>query len=300
MAAEMETGRRKSLAGAWLKQLRPHHWVKNVFILAPLVFSGGLADPEAVTRAALFFASFCMLASAVYVFNDVLDRERDREHPKKRHRPIAAGRIGLAQAWTGSLLLVAGGLAVAASLGWKPLLVAAVYIANNVAYCLVLKTKVVADALSISIGFMLRFIGGAFAIGVEPSRWLMVCGFALSLFLAFGKRRAELVQMGERAGTSRPVLLVYDPAKLDSALSVANALSILSYLLFVTDPEGGGRYGDGVLVYTLPLVVYCLIRYMFKAVEGAGTGPVEILLKDRAFVAAGALWFVIVLIALYA
>jgi len=284
----------------WIRACRVHQWVKNTFVLAPLLFSGRLGDPEAVMRGIGAFFSFCFLSSSIYLFNDVMDRERDRLHPKKMKRPIAAGLISVPAAIVVGVFLLVGSVTAAFAIDWRFGAIALTYVANNIAYTFVLKHKVIADVISISLGFILRFVGGAFAIDAELARFFMVTTFSLSLFLAFGKRRTEVAQLGEQARSARPVMLSYDIPKLNASLAMTCTLTIMSYLLYVTAPETVARHGTNALIVTTPIVVYGLLRYMFKVMEGSGGGPTEIILKDKILVLTGALWLLTVMICLYA
>jgi len=285
----------------WLVELRILHWVKNVFVFAPLVFSGQLFRADSFIKSSVLFMLFCMLSSSVYLFNDIIDLKKDQEHPQKKMRPIAMGLIPISSAWMASLILAGSGLFMSLLLHLNIFAILLCYIANNLLYSFFLRNVTIADVISISVGFMLRLIGGAFVINVELSRWLLMCGFALSLFLAFGKRRVELESTGHSCQNTgyRNVLSYYNKDNLNNALSITNALSICTYLLFVTDPSTIILHHTNELIYTAPLVVYCLFRYMFKVQEGKGTGPVDILIKDSAFLSALFLWLMLVLFIIY-
>jgi len=234
----------------------------------------------------------------MYLFNDLIDLKFDRLHPYKKLRPYASGMISRGQILSAGIILGISGLSAALALNTSVFFILLAYSLNTLVYSFYLKHKVLADVLSISFGFMLRFIGGALIIGVDTSRWFLVCTFSLSLFLAFGKRRAELESLkefGDPAGF-RKTLGVYTKENLDTALSVMNSICILSYLLFVTDPETIQRHRSTLFIYTVPLVVYCLFKYMYKVQEGTGGGgPVDIIVKDKAFMGAIVLWLLMVL-----
>jgi 4-hydroxybenzoate polyprenyltransferase len=278
---------------------RPRQWAKNVFVLAPLLFSEQSFTLPAAVRASAAFLAFCLLSSAVYVFNDFLDRDADRRHPRKRERPLAAGRVSTCAAALlgGGLVAAAAGLAV----GLLPLgflISAALYLANSVLYCLWIKHKVIADVMAIALGFVLRLLGGCSAIEVEPSPWIQVCGFSLALVLGFGKRRTEIAQLANDT-THRPALENYDPAKLDTLLAITTAVTLVSYTLFTVAPDTVRRHGTANLIYSVPLVAYGLFRYLFKTQEGRGDGPTEVLLGDRTFALVGLLWALTVAVVLY-
>jgi len=270
--------------------LRPKHWLKNVFVLFPLVFAHPSDLGPAGVRVALALAVFCLLSSAVYCVNDVLDREADRLHPRKRQRPVAAGRVSVPVALGIAVLLAAAGMTLATALLPSGVaIVAALYLVNNAAYTTVLKHHVIVDVISISIGFVLRLMAGALAVPAEPSSWLIVCGFALSLLLGLGKRRAELGSIGSNAAV-RSSLSVYTAEKLDVLLSTAASLTLLSYMLYTVSADTQALHNTSNLVYTTPLVAYGVFRFIFKANEAKGDGPVEILTGDAVFALVGVLW----------
>lgn len=285
----------------WLVDLmaiaRPRHWSKNIFVLAPLVFAEQSDVRRMMPVALLAFACFCLLSSAVYFFNDAIDAKRDRAHPTKCRRPIASGRVSLAAAWVCAALLGAAAMVLGTlflNAGFAA--VGALYAANNVLYSLWLKDKVIADVMSIAAGFVLRLLAGAVAINVEPTSWLIVCGFNVALLLGFGKRRTEVGL--NNAESYRRSLAVYTAAKLDVLLAVSAALAIVTYMLYTISPTTVRLHATENLIYTVPFVIYGVFRFMFKAQEGKGSGPVEILTSDWVFVLNGALWVMAVLLIL--
>lgn len=292
---------RNTRPGAWIRQLRLHHWIKNSFVFAPLIFSGKLTDVPTFLRTFEFFVAFGLISSGVYVFNDILDLEKDRMHPTKSRRPLASGQISVAAAAiVGTIMALTGlGYSIVEDLRFTGVLTA--YIANNVLYSYLFKYKVLTDALSISIGFMLRFFAGGFAAEVELSRWLLVCGFSLTLFLGFGKRRTEieLLKKGLKSENIRPVLEIYSPEKLTATLSTVNAMCLISYIMYVTDLETIQKHHTKGLIFTVPIVTYGLFRYMYKTLEGKGDGPVDIIFTDKAFLLAIFAWVSCVLFILY-
>lgn len=267
---------------------RPRQWSKNVFVLAPLVFGGRLTDPYALRGAAMALACFCLLSSAIYCINDVVDARADRRHPRKRLRPIAARRlspvIGLAVA---AILTIASatmsGLTIPAVM---PLM--GLYLANSLTYVFVLKHKVLIDVLSIAAGFVIRLLAGCAAIQVIPSSWMLVCGFSLALFLGFGKRRLEIDQV--LSTSFRPSLQSYDAPKLNTLLGITAAMCLISYMLFTIAPETVELHRTHHLIYTVPLVAYGVFRYLFKVQESQHDGPIEVFLEDSIFVITGFLW----------
>lgn len=269
---------------------RPGHWLKNVFVAAPLLFSETFTSVPNILATSIAVGCFCCWSSAIYIINDVFDANADRQHATKRRRPIAAGRVKPAQGIAFSIALMA--IASLAAHLWLPvpfLIFGGVYVANTMLYCTILKHRVIADVMSIAVGFVIRLLAGSAAIGVEPTPWLIVCGFSLALVLGFGKRRAEVATLGD--GTSyRPVLISYDAMKLNMLLGVATSMCLLSYTLYTVAPDTIARHHTSALVYTVPMVAYGLLRYAFKAIEGRGDGPVEILTGDRVFALTGVIW----------
>jgi 4-hydroxybenzoate polyprenyltransferase len=284
---------------ALLKLCRPRQWAKNVFLLMPLFFSLSHGSLGAVLATAMAFACFCLWTSAVYCVNDVLDAPADRTHPRKRNRPIAAGQVASSLALGFAFVLVT--LAALISTTFLPVAflgLGGLYLLNSLAYCLLLKRRVIVDVLSIAIGFVLRLLAGCAAIGVQPSSWIIVCGFSLALLLGYGKRRLELDAV-ERPTDYRPTLDSYTVDKLNLLLSVTAALCLLSYALYTVSPQTILLHRTENLLFTVPFVAYGVFRYLFKVQEGQHDGPVEVLLKDRIFMVNGLLWLTSVVFVLY-
>lgn len=271
--------------------MRPHQWTKNVFVLAPLVFAQALGDAGSVRRAALAFVAFCLASSAVYLINDIRDREEDRHHPLKCHRPFAAGLVPV---WLGLLaagLLVGGSLATAGALNPAVVVVVSIYLVLNVLYTSGLKQVVILDVVIISLGFVLRVLGGGHAIEVEVSAWLLMCTIFVSLLLALSKRRHELILLAENAPDQRRVLGQYSATLLDQMVNVVTASSVLSYALYAVAPETIRHFGGPELVYTIPFVLYGVFRYLYLIYQKkTPRNPTEALLRDWPFLANLALW----------
>jgi 4-hydroxybenzoate polyprenyltransferase len=292
--------------------LRPLHWSKNLVVLAPLVFAGRLADPPSLALAGTMMASFCLLASSGYAFNDVLDRRRDRHHPAKRGRPVASGRVGNGVALGVGAACAAAGLLLAAhvqrrappvfehglsSLG--PLAWALAYLALALTYSVLLKRLVVVDALALACCFTLRAVAGSAALQLQPSRWLILCGFCLALFLAFGKRRTEVARLGATQLDSRPMLVPYRLSALDAAVDVAALVSVLGYVLYSLADDTVAHVGSRHLLLTAPLVAWLVARHRKLLRTGRGSDPVAMLLGDRLVVAVFLLWCAGVLAVVY-
>ena len=220
-----------------LRSLRPAQWAKNLFVLAPLVFGHGLLVPAALLRGLGAFAAFCATSSLVYLVNDLRDREEDRRHPLKRHRPIASGALSVRTALAAAVALFAAAAALAVWLGPGFSLVLSVYLVLNLFYTFGFKRVVILDVMTLSMGFVLRVLGGGAAVAVAVSSWLLLCTIFLALFLAFSKRRHELILLEESAADQRSVLSQYSPGFLDQMINVVTASSVVSNALYAVAPE---------------------------------------------------------------
>lgn len=283
-----------------LVSLRPAQWAKNLFVLAPLVFGRLLGDPEAVGRALVALAAFCLASSTVYLINDLRDREEDRKHPLKRLRPLAAGTLGVTAATAAAVVLGAAALALAVYLGTPFLVILVAYLALNTLYTTWFKHMVILDVMSISLGFVLRVLAGAEATDVEVSRWLFLCTIFLALFLAFSKRRHEITLLAGAASSQRRVLDHYSPAFLDQMINVVTASAVVSYALYSVAPETVEKYHTQDLVYTIPLVLYGIFRYLYLMYQRPGErNPTEAILRDPPFLINMVLWGVAVVWIVY-
>jgi 4-hydroxybenzoate polyprenyltransferase len=283
-----------------VRSLRPTQWVKNSFVLAPLFFGSKLADEVAVGRALLALAGFCAAASAVYLLNDIRDREEDRRHPLKRLRPLAAGTLGVPAAVVALVVLAAVALVIAFRLGTGFALILGGYLVLNLLYNLGLKHMVILDVMCLSLGFVLRVEAGAQAIDVRVSSWLFLCTTFLSLFLAFSKRRHEITLLGGGAVEQRRVLDHYSPAFLDQMINVVTASSVVSYALYSVAPETVAKYHTQNLIYTIPLVLYGIFRYLYLMYQRPEQrNPTEAILRDPPSLINLLLWGVVVVWIVY-
>ena len=260
------------MASAFIRLMRPHQWIKNGFVFIGLVFGHGWEDERLVGEALALFAAFCLVSSAVYALNDIADRDADRMHPAKRSRPLARGEIGVGQALVLCIALALSGLAIAAAVSLAALLIAAAYVGLNLAYSAGLKRVAILDVFIISGGFMLRILAGTAGIGIDPSKWLLLCGLMLTLFLGFCKRRAELLAAtgaGNSGGaTGRAALEGY-----------SRTLTAIM------------RSRSDRLILTLPFVLYGLFRYLQVVYSrGGGADPAWEMLHDPHLIAATAGW----------
>jgi 4-hydroxybenzoate polyprenyltransferase len=280
--------------------LRPHQWTKSLIVFAGLIFGLRLGDPTAVWRSVVAFAVFCGLSGVVYVINDVRDRDADRLHPTKSRRPIASGALPPGAALSTAAILAAVAVAVAFMLTPAFGTVAAAYLALLGMYSASLKHVVILDVLTIAAGFVLRALGGAVAVGVEFSHWLLLLTLLLALFLALSKRRAELVTLAEGARDHRRSLAEYSPYLLDQMIGVVTASTLLAYAFYTIDAETVRKFGTDRLLWTVPFPLYGIFRYLYLVHQREGGGnPSETLLTDRPILACVALWGAAVIVILY-
>ncbi len=287
----------------YLRLLRPQQWIKNVFIFAGVIFARKLADPEALLAVVLGFCCMCLASSAVYVFNDVKDREEDQHHPRKSKRPLASGAISVPHAVLVGLAVGLIGLLGSLALNRGFFLVVACYLVLQALYTLRLKQAALLDVLIIAIGFVLRAVGGAVLAHVDISIWLVLCTFTLCMFMGFSKRRCELEALSENGGTDahlhRPTLARYTPALLNHMITVSAGIAIISFMLYATDPVTTKKFGTQYLAYTLPLVVYAVFRFALLVEHGQVDGPTDVVLRDRPFQYALVLWAVAAIVIVY-
>ena len=286
-------GARAGQATALLRGLRPHQWTKNLLVFAALVFAQRLTVVGDVALSVVAFVVFCAASSACYLFNDVCDAERDREHPVKCRRPVASGELPASTALLAALALGMGavclGLVVRVRFGG----VVAAYLALQLTYSLALKHVVIIDVLCIAGSFVLRAAGGAAAIAVTFSGWLMLCTALLALFLAFAKRRRELLAL-EGAETHRKSLSDYSPQMLDQMIAVVTASTLIAYCIYTVWPLTVERFGTDAMKYTIPFVLYGLFRYLYLVYARVGGAcPTRDLLTDPPLLIDIFLWAVV-------
>ncbi len=273
-----------------LQIMRPPHWTKNVFVFAALIFGQKIAVPLAVGRAVGGFFCFCLAASAIYIFNDIIDRRTDGLHPEKRKRPIAAGSVSIGSAAVVSALCAAAAIIGSFVLALNFAIVILTYILLMILYSLLFKRMIILDCLVISIGFCLRAVAGAIVVGVFISPWLIICTFALCLFLAFSKRRGEIILLGENSNSFRQTLTGYTPDLLAHMLDVTSGLAVICFLLYAMDDRTLRIFGTNNLVYTTPLVLYCIFRFSLLMKQGIYTDPLRLMYKDLPFQIGLVLW----------
>jgi len=283
-----------------LKSLRPHQWIKNLFIFAPLIFSENILNIRMVLTTGMAFVCFCLLSGAVYLLNDLKDIEEDRRHPVKSKRPLAAGRISSRHAWTAFVIVsIMAGLA-ASALNRDFLLTALLYFVLQVGYSLRLKHVVILDVFIIAFGFLIRVVAGALAIRVEISPWLLICTLLLALFMALSKRRHELILMSSRAVDHRPILIEYSPGLLDQMIAVVTSATVIAYCLYTIAEETVVKFGTRDLIYTVPFVLYGIFRYLYLIHQKSeGGSPESIIIRDRALLADILLWIAVASMIIY-
>ncbi|MBN8580513.1 MAG: decaprenyl-phosphate phosphoribosyltransferase [Anaerolineae bacterium] len=284
---------------ALFKTMRPRQWTKNVFIFAALVFDKQLFDVDSFLRTLAGFALFCLISSSVYIFNDLADVEADRQHPEKKNRPIASGKLSVSAAWAAGIVLVIITFVLAWLLSPGFELVIMAYFVINLAYSKWLKHIAILDVLIISLGFVLRVGAGVTLIDVERfSPWLYIVMFLLSLFLGFGKRRAELALLAHGAGSHRKVLDGYTLPLLDQYIMIVSGTTIVAYSLYTFSAPNVPE--NHSMMLTIPFMVYAIFRYLYLIeVKHAGGTPEEVLLSDRPFQASMLLWAVTVIVIFY-
>jgi len=287
---------------AYIRLLRPLHWVKNVFVFAALAFSPPetLFSFKKVQGSIAAFICFCLISSFAYVVNDIHDVDYDRQHPKKKDRPMASGEVSVSMAWVLAAILLIAGFSFGVSANVLLGMVAAAYLALNVMYSWYLKHHVIVDVMCIAIGFVLRALAGVVAIEVPLSPWLMVCTFTLCMFVGFGKRRCEIAVTNNNydvAVDRRPVLIKYSLEALTHLITISAALAITTFLLYTMDPQTTAKFKTNYLVYSSPFVIYGVFRFAVLIQTGKFGGPMELFAADRPFQLTIVLWiFMAVLI----
>jgi 4-hydroxybenzoate polyprenyltransferase len=310
--APEEAAHRPSLVKGLIKTIRPHQWVKNLFVAAPMFFhkdvflstpAGPALNLTVTGRAALATAVFCLLAGSVYTINDVVDVEADRAHPVKRHRPIPSGVVPLPLAKTMAAALVMISLGVGFLLDWRFVAVAALYFVENVAYSFKLKKVAFLDVGLIAFGFVLRVIAGGLATDTHVSGYMLACTALLALFLGFGKRRHELA--GSHAGKTRASLEAYTPAALNVALGISGTATAATYVAYTLDPDTRAFFNSDWLWLTAPFTVFGIVRFLMLVSGRAGRGrkkselPTQEMLSDVPFVLNLVAWVIVVVAVVY-
>lgn len=279
------------MIAAYLTTLRPVQWLKNLMIFFPPFLAGQMLMPGIIKRGMVPFCAFCLVSSAGYIFNDILDRNRDVHHPQKRLRPIPAGVVSLYGASLFSALLLFGGLLLAFFISPVLLLLLAGYAVVTTSYSLHLKTFPVIDLFCISAGFLLRLLAGGEFFNVVISPWLFLTVFLLAVFLSTGKRLSESCTMGDSAGKHRTSLALYPSGFLSGTMFMTAGAVLVTYSMY--------SLGRHALIYSVPLCLFGLLRYMFRVSSGKGGDPTESLLKDWILLVVSLLWVLMVVWSIY-
>jgi decaprenyl-phosphate phosphoribosyltransferase len=285
---------------ALLKTCRPHQWIKNLFVAAPLLFSRRIDDSTAAVRTIIAVGCFCLLSSAVYLLNDIVDVERDRAHPLKRHRPIASGALPVRVARIAAAAFAATALVVGAVL--SPMLagVEAGYLTLNIAYSFWLKRIPFVDVACIAFGFLLRVLAGAFAIPVAPSGWLLTCTLLLASLLGFGKRAHELRISDDKRRSQRIVLERYRPGVLRKVLLTLAVLTTGTYAAYTQSQHAQGFFGTRRLAFTIPFVAFGVARFLW--ITGSkldAESPTDSMLRDKPFLLNLVLYVLTIVLVIY-
>jgi len=286
--------------GPVLVSLRPEQWTKNLVLFAALAFSKHLFEAGPLLRALLAFALFCGLSGAVYLLNDVADRERDRMHPLKRLRPVASGALSPRTAVGLAAIIGLACVALSFFLGVPFAACAVLYLGLNLLYSFYLKEVVILDVLAISLGFVLRAVAGAVAIEVLISEWLLICTILLALFLTLSKRRHELTSLTDLAVDHRPTLQEYSPYLLDQMIAVVTPSCVMAYALYTLAQETRDKFQTDRLAWTIPFVLYGIFRYLYLVHrKEKGGSPTDMLLTDRPLLIDVFLWALAVVLIIY-
>jgi 4-hydroxybenzoate polyprenyltransferase len=270
--------------------------LKNGLVLAALIFAQKVGDPDSALGALAAYGIFAALSGVVYLFNDVMDAEQDRQHPEKKDRPVVSGKLHPAAALAACIVIGTAAVAAAFFVSNEFGAVASLYLALNLAYTLYLKHVVIIDVLVVSFGFLLRVIGGAVAITVPISNWLVICTFLLALFLAFSKRRHEIISLGDDAAEHRKILTEYSAYFLDQVIAVVTSSTLVAYMLYTISAGAPARH----LPLTIPFVLYGIFRYLYLVHrKEKGGNPTKVLVSDLPLLINIALWVGAVYLILY-
>lgn len=288
-----------------LKLIRPHQWLKNVFVLIPMFFGGSLLDPEDIRASLLTFLAYSFVASSVYCFNDINDVEADRRHPVKCKRPLASGAVSMGTAWMLMALMFVLAALMTALLGDRGHIlkvggVLLFYYILNICYCAKLKQYAIVDVCIVAGGFVLRVLAGGFATDITLSKWLVLMTFLLTLFLSFAKRRDDVLRMNETGEPPRKNTIRYNLTFINQAITITASVTLVCYIMYTVSPEVVARLGSDLLYLTSVFVLLGLLRYMQITVVDKKSGdPTKIMLRDRFTQLVVVLWALTFLILIY-
>jgi len=280
--------------------MRPHQWSKNFFIYAALIFSQNIFNLPLLVKTTIAFSAFCLISSALYIFNDLKDLEEDKLHPLKSKRPIASGKIKKSTAILVIIVLSLLGFSSAFTLNKNYFIIILVYFLLQVSYSIKLKHIVILDVFVVAVGFLIRVVAGGLAIEVSLSSWLLICTILLALFLALSKRRHELILLEDDASEHRPILEEYSPYLLDQMIAVVTASTVIGYCLYTISEDTVTKFGTTNLIFTVPFVLYGIFRYLYlihQKIEGGS--PEALIIKDKPLLIDIFLWITTAVIILY-
>lgn len=277
-----------------IQLIRPIQWIKNLLVLSGILFGGEFFNVLLWEKVLLAMGAFCLVSSAIYVLNDIFDRNQDKIHPKKKHRPIASGKITVQQGWAFCCFCALVGLWIGSFVSLSLLCLLVAYLILNIAYTVKLKHVVILDVFCISAGFMLRLLAGTIGVGIPPSHWLLLCGIMVTLFLGFAKRRAELVSKSFTQKEHRRVLEEYNVPYLDYLITICITGTILTYSLYTMSEETIRAHHTENLIFTVPFVIYALFRYLYLIHEQkSGGDPTNDLIRDKHIAFSFLAWLVL-------
>ena len=284
----------------FIKLIRPTQWLKNLILLAALIFAGEATHPDKAITALAAVLVYCLLSSSLYILNDIVDRDKDKNHPLKKNRPVAAGIIPTSGASVLALFFLILGLGTAWTFNLNFFIISCVFISLNLLYSFWLKHIVIVDVMTIAASFVIRAYAGAFAIDVPASKWLIINTLLLALFLGFGKRRHELVLLEKDADTHRRALDRYSPYLLDQLIGVVTASVVVMYMLYTFSTEVMDKLGTSNLYFTIPFVIFGIFRYLYLIhKEERGGSPTRVLISDLPILFTVIFWVLTVYLVLY-
>ncbi|HJH75719.1 decaprenyl-phosphate phosphoribosyltransferase [Xylanibacter rarus] len=288
-----------------LKLIRPHQWLKNVFVMIPMFFGGSLLDPSDIRASVVTFFAFSFIASSVYCFNDIIDVEADRRHPVKCKRPIASGAISVRSAWALMALMFLLSVGTVCLLDTYTHvinvgLVILIYYILNILYCSKLKQYAIVDVCIIAFGFVLRVLAGGFATDIALSKWLVLMTFLLTLFLSFAKRRDDVLRMNETGEPPRKNTIRYNLTFINQAITITASVTLVCYIMYTVSPEVVNRFHSDLLYLTSVFVLLGLLRYIQITVVDKRSGdPTKMMLRDRFTQCVVLLWALTFLVLIY-
>jgi 4-hydroxybenzoate polyprenyltransferase len=279
-----------------IRLMRPRQWVKNCFVFMGIVFANAWHDRQMLKHVLMAAVAFSLVASGVYIFNDLLDREQDANHPQKKRRPLAARSVSSASAVALMVFLWTLGFILAYLVSLPVLLIVSAYVLINFGYSLGLKHVVLLDVFILASGFLLRILAGTTGVGIAPSPWLLLCGLMVALFLGFAKRRAELYASSEGSMGERKVLASYQPVFLDKLIVITSTCVILTYSLYTMSEKTIKVHNTESLIYTVPFVMYAIFRYIYSLHnQSMGSDPALEIFRDYHILASIVGWFLLTL-----